>query len=340
MAANRIQGGLPFNNAGATAFTGGAKELGGSYASAYNAALDMNKQNYNNVLSGFQDTATALDADQNKVAQGFAGLDNRVMSGIDSIGGARRNEIADQYAAATGNATQSLISRGLGNTGVVESVGRGLEYDRQKSETQLADNLAGMRAQYQTQIGTNNLNYLGQAINDRSGLAQNQLGWMNSVNSPYPDAGMYAGLANQYGAMQGGGSGAYIPGGGSVTKGGTQFAPQTGSASAGYTPPLAGSGGYVHDPNYGQGVDAIRQSLGMKPMPGSAYQPQSKSSFGSESAGETRGGGAQQSFADAYGGAFGGSVGAMGSTDTPGKDSSSFDQAAYEDAYGYLKELY
>lgn len=243
-----IQGNLPFGGGGSTLFQGGVGNLGASYGNAYKSALDMNKANYGNVLKGYQDTAAAQDSAQNQIAQGYAGLDNRVMSGIDTIGGARRQEIADQYQAAQGAATQSLTNRGLGNSTVVDSVNRGLQYDRQKSETQLSDDLAGMRAGYQSNIGLANLGYLNQANQQRTDLGQNQLGWMNSVNAPYPDAGMYSQLAQQYGATAGGGTmgaaaGGLQGGAGPVTTGGHQFAPNSSiDWNAGSAPPVGGTG--------------------------------------------------------------------------------------------------
>lgn len=267
-----IQGKLPFGGGGGTMFSGGVGNLGASYQNAYSNALEMNKANYGNVLKGYQDTSEGMAANQGQIAQGYAGLDQRVLSGIDQIGGARRNEIADQYRAAQGNATQSLISRGLGNSTVVDSVNRGLQYDRQKSETQSADDLAGMRAGYQTQIGTNNLNFLDAANRQRTDLGQNQLGWMNSVNAPYPNADMYSQLAQQHGATNGAGggmgTGAAPTGGGQVT-GGHQFAPNSSiDWNAGATPPVAGTG---FSPPPGVQLDAHPTSGGYVTPPGGGY---------------------------------------------------------------------
>lgn len=274
-----IQGQLPFSPAAAGAFNNAGNPkaalagLGPAYSSAYTNALDMNSSNYSNILSGYHQTAEAQDSAQNQIAQGYAGLDARVMGGIDQVGQARRNDIADQYAKAQGNATQGLIDRGLSNSTVTSSVNRGLEYDRQKSETQLSDDLAQMRAGYQSNIGLANLGYLSQANNERTGLAQSQLGWMNSVNAPYPDAGMYAGLAQQYGSMQGGGMGSVggVAGtAGPVTKGGTQFAPNSNiDWNASTPPPVQGAGGYGPPP--GTQLDAHPTSGGYVQPPGQGF---------------------------------------------------------------------
>lgn len=277
-----IQGNLPFGGGGAGAMAGPGG-LQAAYASAYNSALDMNKANYQNILGGYQQLTAAQEADQRVITPGYAELMNGVLTGIDSIGGSQRQAIADQYAKASGAATQQLINSGLSNSTVASSVQRGLTLDRAKAENDLADRLAGTKAGYQAQLGQAGLSYQERALADRTGLGLQQLGWMNTVSAPYPDAGQYQQLAALYGQMEaskggggaGGGVGAGVPGvGGTVTKGGHQFAPNSSiDWNAGATPPVQGAGSslaYVRDPTGGQGTAAIRQGLGLGAAAGGA----------------------------------------------------------------------
>lgn len=61
--------------------------------------------------------------------------------------------------------------------------------------------MAQLSAGYQSQIGQAGLGFRGNAVLANSQLAQNQLGWMNSINAQYPDAGQYSQLAQMYGAQ-------------------------------------------------------------------------------------------------------------------------------------------
>ncbi len=136
------------------------------YTSAYQNALNINQQNYNNIMKGYQ------------------GLTSSVLGNIRGIGEAQAQAIEDVYAQQSGGAAQSLISRGLGNTTVANSVQRGLVLDREKAKTGLANQLAQLYAGYQSQLGLS------------------QLGFMNSVSAPYPNPAAYADLLRQRGMVQ------------------------------------------------------------------------------------------------------------------------------------------
>lgn len=187
-----IQGGLPWSGGGAS----------GDYASAYNAALSMNQQNYNNILAGYQQTLGNQVQAQNQISQGYNQLASDVRGTIAGVGGAQQQAINDQYAQAAGQATQDLVNRGLGNTTVQSSVLRGYGLDRAKAQVALGDQMAQLQAGYQSQLGLAGLNYQNQAAMQATGQANQQLGWMNSVNAAYPDVGQYANLAMQAGAAQ------------------------------------------------------------------------------------------------------------------------------------------
>lgn len=199
----QIQGQLPFANASQAGAIGGSPgALAGAYGSAYNAALNFNQANYGNILKGYQQTAGEQANAFRGIQRGYARTTNAVMGQIQGVDRAAQQQITDQYAQQQGSSLQALMNAGLGNSTVTSSVARGLTADESKSRVNLANQMAQLRAGYTSQLGQAQLGFRANAANANTGLAQDQLHWMNSVNSPYPDAGMYAQLAQQYGLNQ------------------------------------------------------------------------------------------------------------------------------------------
>jgi hypothetical protein len=94
-------------------------------------------------------------------------------------------------------------------------VQRGISLDQSKAQTALANQIAQLYAGYQSNLGLAGLNYQNQAAMQNTALNSQQLGWMNSVNAGYPQAGMYAQLAQMYGqGQQGAADRALLMGGG------------------------------------------------------------------------------------------------------------------------------
>lgn len=208
MAIPTIQGNLPFQSLAAAGAAqaplagggaGAAAALPGAYDASYKSALGFNEAQYGNVLAGYQGVLSSQQDALSSIGRGYSDLSQQVLGGLEGAGAAERQRIGDAYAAAQGQAGQSLVSRGLGNSTVVDSTNRGLTFDAQKQYLDLADRLMQQRAGYTSQLGLAGLAQQQQSVMANSGLAQNQLGWMNSVNAPYPDAGMYSQLAQQYG---------------------------------------------------------------------------------------------------------------------------------------------
>src|SRR5258705_223034 len=134
---NPIQGPMSFTPGG-NPFAGAQGGLAGiaqQYGQSYNAALGQNKDLYQNILQGYQQ------------------LGGDVLGTIANVGQAKSQDIADAYTAASGATKQGLISRGLGNTTVQDTLQRGNLLDKQKADIALADSQAQLRAGYQSQLG-------------------------------------------------------------------------------------------------------------------------------------------------------------------------------------------
>jgi hypothetical protein len=264
------QAGNPFAASGSPQL----QQLGQQYQQGYDSALALNAANYQNILSGYQQTAGAqrsaydalgagyadlgnqlgrqqyqvaqaydtnlgdLRAASNRLTQGYDALTNQVLGGIQGIGQSRARDIDAAATARSAQLAQQMINSGLGNSTVQAAFQRGIMLDRERAQNALAEQIAGLRAGYQSQLGQANLNqqqaqimaqnqqanlglgYQAQAFLNQNqlglqglaarergygadtALAQNQLAWMNSVNAPYPNPALYAQLAQQIGANQ------------------------------------------------------------------------------------------------------------------------------------------
>lgn len=229
-----IGGALPWDSTPSPAPTS-LPGLTANYQSEYAKSMNMNAANYGNILAGYQN----LIAQQNT---GYTNLYNTVMNQLQGAETSRKTEIGDMAKSELGSASQSLIDRGLGNTTVQSAVSSGVEANKQRRLTEVANQFAQMRAGYQQQLGQAQLGNI-------AGLSKAQLDFMNSVNAGYPDAGMYGQLAMMFGQAAGAGAGGYDKGRGpgytgpSMPYGGFGL----GGPKLGYTPaasPYFGGSGF------------------------------------------------------------------------------------------------
>lgn len=197
-----INGALSFPSGGA-AFGGAiGGPLGSAYSSAYNSALQQNQQMYGNILSGYQNVLANQGQAQQQISGGYGALANQVQQGIQGITASQQQAIQDVYAQQMGQQQQGLINAGLGNTTVQGAMARGLTLDEQKAQIALANQQAQLQAGYQSQLGLAGLGYQNQAIQQNTAQANNQLGFMNSVQMQYPNAQSYGQLSSAQAALQ------------------------------------------------------------------------------------------------------------------------------------------
>lgn len=196
---NIIGGQIPFGPGG-NPYQGGIGNLGNAYQTSYNSALSQNQAMYNNILQGYQQTMAKQTSAQDAIAGGYTNLYNNVLGGIQGIGESQKQNIQDVYAQQKGATAQSLISRGLGNTTVSDTMQRGLGLDEQKAQIALANQIAQLTAGYQSSLGLAGLNQANTANMQNTGLAGQQLNWMNSVTAQYPNTAAYNQLAQMSGA--------------------------------------------------------------------------------------------------------------------------------------------
>ncbi len=231
------------------------------YMGAYSNALNLNEQNYGNILQGYQGLGQSQLSAQNQIQQGYGNLSNQVMGDIQGIGASQSQAIQDTYAQQSGNSAQQMINSGLGNTTVQQSVQRGNLLDEQKAQIGLSNQMAQLTAGYQSSLGLAGLNQANQSNMQRTALGSQQLGFMNSVNAPYPNAQAYNDarlqqqtLAMAQGGLNGGLRGGAGGGGGvSGLGGGGGFRGLGNSAGATQTLGAGGGGGGGGSNNLGAG---------------------------------------------------------------------------------------
>lgn len=321
-----IGGALPFNGNSVSGFaSGNPGEIAANYQQAYNNALGMNSANYANILKGYQSALAQQTTAQQAIQSGYSNLYNDVLAKVSGIGQARANEINDAAARNLAAGSQQLIDRGLGNTTIQSSVARGVEGDRTRRQIENDESVASLMGNYMSSLGLAGLRSTEQGVNNLTGLNLRQLDFMNSVTAKYPDAGLYAGLAQQAGRNQGGGG----YGGGAFGGAG----PKVGYVPGGWTPP---SGGYYGaTPTGGGGGSWLMSQYGAG---GNGDAAAYGNYYGNSGGGDSTGfwGQATQDVAagslygydnpgDAGGGGFGGFADMIASGGGGGSDSSWFD---------------
>lgn len=212
-AAQQIGGSLQFGGGGASAYSGlggltsgnptqALDQLGSNYASAYTSALNANQTNYNNILSGYQQVLGNQTNAQEAISGGYNGLYNNVIAGLQGSQQSALNANQAAFTKASGNASQQEINAGLGNTTVQASTQAGLTGQLALANTATQNQYANTIAGYQANLGLAGLNYANQANEQTVGESNQQLGFQDSVNAPYPQGSQYNQLAQQAGAAQ------------------------------------------------------------------------------------------------------------------------------------------
>jgi hypothetical protein len=166
--------------------SGPSSQLYGQYGSEYNTALNLNNQNYQNILSNYGQNVGAVQGQVGNVAAGYGALSQQVQGTIAGIGKSQSQAIQDVYAQQAGGLNQQLTNRGLGNSTVVSSMQRGLTLDSQKAQIALANQIAQLTAGYQSQLGSAGLGAQMQGAGIMAGQGNALGGNLASYKTPYP----------------------------------------------------------------------------------------------------------------------------------------------------------
>lgn len=104
----------------------------------------------------------------------------RARGELSKVGGAARERIGMSRERRLGSSQQSLISRGLGNTTILDTAGRGIESDIGREQLSLDDMLARQRSGLEERAGGFELN-LGQFGLQSMGMQPNMQDFMRML---------------------------------------------------------------------------------------------------------------------------------------------------------------
>lgn len=176
-------------------------DLLNSYNQAFNQAKDANNSRYEAILQGYSD----------RYARGIANL--------EGLGATESADIARKYSQAGAQQTQSLASRGLGNTTVVNAVAQGNLRNQTREQGALQERVRQQR------------------LNTDAQLSGDKLQFQERRTDAYPDPSMLMQLGLAMGQGRGASGIPLRPGGvtGSMT-GGPRLSPGLGGGNNGYQP--------------------------------------------------------------------------------------------------------
>ncbi len=175
-------------------------QLGPMYQQSYLGSLGLNQQLLGGLQTGYDTLRSNADQQYGDISKGYQSLYGDVLGRIAGTNQTNMNDINTSYNARAGGATQDLISRGLGNSTVQSAIQRGIENDRQRALTGSQNQFAQLGAGYASALGQAGLQSQQQGANLGANLGQAQLGMLERVNVPYPNAQMYSQLAQMYGS--------------------------------------------------------------------------------------------------------------------------------------------
>lgn len=175
--------------------------LGNLYQQQYQSALDMNRQLHDQVQTNYGTLRNEADQVYSNI---YKNLDARYGDVLGRIAGTNTSNIRDIEAnarAASAAANQNLISRGLGNSTIVNSANRGINSDRQREITRSNEQFAQLGAGYADRIWQERTNAQQNKAQHLTNLGLAQNAALERVNAGYPDAQMFSSLAQMYGAQ-------------------------------------------------------------------------------------------------------------------------------------------
>jgi hypothetical protein len=158
----------------------------------------------NSIASAVQSgTDQANAANQQRYGQGLGVLtngatsaQNYIQSAItnsDKVGQSARDRVGVNLQNAQGNTLQSAVSRGLGNTTILDSLQRGNARDAETANQSIDEQLADRKSSL-------NLQQAGQANQGANSIA----GFIAARNDVAPDLGLYSSLAQKAAASTAG----------------------------------------------------------------------------------------------------------------------------------------
>lgn len=167
-----------------------------AYSCAYNNYLSLNKQNYNNIVNGYNQLASAQFNQEQAITAGYTGLQNAVYGTIQNICKSQMQRVQCTYTKQMANSQQQAINAGLGNSTVLQSMQRGVTQCEAMAQTAVQNQFAALKAGYMSNLGLATLNYQNQANMQNAALGAQELNTLASIQIPPPCANSFAQMYN------------------------------------------------------------------------------------------------------------------------------------------------
>lgn len=175
---------------------------GGGGIAASGGGTATNHVNLQDVIKQLQDQQakqnTSAEQRYRQVVNQARSLQQQVLGGISNMGQSAMRQIEANRVQQQGATEQNLVSRGLGNTTITASAARGVNADAQRQRQAVQEQVAGQRASFQMQTGTNLIDTMLSRQDDPMNIglyAQllQQLGGAGGLGNLSPTAKMYLG---------------------------------------------------------------------------------------------------------------------------------------------------
>ena len=154
--------------------TGGSRSSSNSYQT-YAGNLEQNKAMYNQIMEGYANQQANYLRTTGDINAGY----DRLVQQQQGYGDAQRLGLKGQYGQQLGQLQQNMISRGMGNSTVLDSAQQGMGAQLAQSQIGLDDALQNrMLGIQQAQLG-----YQGQAQQGYAALAGQQFGFQGQLGT-------------------------------------------------------------------------------------------------------------------------------------------------------------
>lgn len=189
-----------------------AQQAGGSAATPIQQAVAdqasanaANQARYDEGLAGLRGMQEGILGADGILPQAERTSRGAIMQAIESsanMGRSARRRVDQQEQQGMSDTQQSAISRGLGNTTILDSLQRGVRQDANDARMDITDAEANRRSQLQMALANNNANFGMQAANMFRGTQGDITNFIAARNDVGPDMGQYANLIQQATAGQ------------------------------------------------------------------------------------------------------------------------------------------
>lgn len=208
-----------------TNFTGGIPEIGAAADRERQESARRNAERSNSIISGYDqqigNSQRMSDADYQQSQNDYAGITAdanatraRNMGRIDQYGQAARSDLNIKNKQALAAASQSAISRGLGNTTIRDSLQRGQNFDNSRQMMNLEDQLLQNRISTDSNLSNSYQNTLqtraqflqnqrAQKLANEQALRGRQLQFIEGINDEGPSFNDVSNYYMQAAALRG-----------------------------------------------------------------------------------------------------------------------------------------